>query len=347
MKVQSVLLGTVFCAVFAGVAFAHGNHSAPKSTNYEKISKRKASVGLSRKGCVGPNCVRNVAAPKRWNLSAGLTVTGYISSESTKQSEVRRVPTLADEGHDHSAAPPSENDSGSGGEAGNSISPTFDIGTGFLLIDPLLITAAGSYTYGSGLSDITVGPAANFTLAHHFSMPTSIGFSIPVSEASEKNSKITTLTATIGLRDAGHTWVKGITLLSAFSWYSKTVVYTEEPHQDDLSLANSQLPRPESEASSEKELNAGVSKREFNRFGLNGDLLYNINSAFSLGSAASLTFITHQFDPPSWVTDLTFAKGLYKYAQFASSLGMALSREATSISFPNSFRITAAARYEL
>lgn len=342
--------------MLSGTAFAHASHD--HTTNFEKVSKRRpASRLVKRKKCnpkIDPNCKTTKTkvvepTPKRFTLSAGLAITNTfydpnIVLDAAAPSMGLQIFSGEHAGGHGGSEGGGTSDGGEGGEAGNSFAPTFDISLGMLIINPLVFTVTESYTYGSGFNDPTFVLSADISLAHHRSLPVSFGMSAPLSTVSQNNYKITTATATGGIRESGHVWSKGVTFLVAYTWYSKTIFYKDDTAEPGLSGL---IPAKFDAVSTEAKPSSNVGNREFSRYGVNGDLLYNFSRDWQFGWAASLTLITHQFTPVSWVSDVTLGKVVNRYNEFSGHLGIAISREALSIPLPNRFRATAGIKYEI
>lgn len=276
-----------------------------------------------------------------WIFGAGVSVSKSFGSESNEGSGEGGGSEAA-HGHAHLVGEGHAHDAGGEGsseeDSVNGVEPTVTLNAGYRLSEKIGLNLGLGFVPSSGLTDPSAGGTYSMKLSRSMSGNASLSATVPLSEASRKSYKITTVSLAAGPTVTRGRWTFGGRASVGMSSYSKTVVVEEEAGTaTTLRLQDDHGDEHEIELEDE-----GTGDREFNRFGLTSTAAYRLTNAVRLATGLGGYYVTHQFGESKIETTMTVIEGGYTWKMLVASLGIITTGSDTSLTFPKTPGVTAA-----
>lgn len=337
---STILLMCVLSLCASSLAHAHGDHEHGST---KKKSKKKSHDHAHDTGF---SLELGVSVTQSLNGKSGSGDSGSGGSSGDDHSGHSHLLLHGDE--DHSGGSGDESGDG-GGTTPPAFDPTLTARLNYYFVPSFGALVMAGYALESGAIDPEAGFAAKTRLNKRLTGDATLTASYPASKASQKNYKITTVKLTAGPTYRFGRYSLGFAASTAYAWYSKTIIYEDEPTTQSQGLRSLNLldeghdHGAEPVSPTDNDLSSG--DREFSRWGGKSSIGYRILPRLRIDSSLGAFIINHQFGPPSWLTQATLAQLTYSLKSFSGYGGLLLSKEAPSLSAPTNPAINVGVGY--
>jgi hypothetical protein len=318
--------------------------------------KKKAAEGYSQGTIQSKNkkSAHTHSHGTGFSFEVGLSVTKSLGKENSKSesgesagddhSGHTNLKLDGDETHSHDGS-----DSGDGGgTTPPAFDPTLTARLSYKFVPSFGALLLAGYALESGSIDPEAGVAATVSMSKRLIGNATVTASYPASKASQENYKITTIKLTAGPTYNLGRYTFGFAANTAYSWYSKTIIYEDEEggQSRQLRLLDDGHDHDTAPVSpTDNDLSA--SDREFSRWGGKGSIGYKIFPRLRFDTSVGASLISRQFGPSTWLTQAMLAQVTYSMRNFSGYGGLLFSKEAASLSVPTVPAINVGVGYKL